>query len=191
MCNRFTENVTKRPGWNHETAIGWRSKNWKHLLSNLFVSTNYIRQLDFRPAQYEMSALLIAPDSCIYIHYTPSVLQFGEFGLLLSPQAAALWRQSGTEMAAEITTIPRGWRFVSNGEWNSGQRFHARKSAHDSGVRQLRHIFLLAESLCSSVFVSSLHRTDPSRRGLLDFFGFTELFKTYTIYTYWVQGKQP
>ena len=27
MCNRFTENVTKRPGWNHETAIGWRSKN--------------------------------------------------------------------------------------------------------------------------------------------------------------------
>ena len=27
MCNRFTENVTKRPGWNHETAIGWRSNN--------------------------------------------------------------------------------------------------------------------------------------------------------------------
>ena len=146
------------------------------------MSTKYIRQLDFRPARYEMSALLIAPDSCIYIHYTPSVLQFGEFGLLLSPQAAALWRQSGTEMAAEITTIPRGWRFVSNGEWNGGQRFHARKSAHDSGVRQLRHIFLLAESLCSSVFVSSLHRTDPSKRGFCWTLAFTELLRNLQFY---------
>ena len=28
----LSQNVTKRPGWNHEIAIGWRSKNPQRIM---------------------------------------------------------------------------------------------------------------------------------------------------------------
>ena len=44
--NRFTKNVTKRPGWNHETAIGWRSKKQKFSRS-IFINRRYIMDILF------------------------------------------------------------------------------------------------------------------------------------------------
>ena len=125
-----------------------------------------------------MSALLFAPDSSTYYSFGASVWRV---------------RLALESPSCSLATIGDGdgggdhhhptWVTIRLQRRMERRTAVSCKKERMTRVRQLRHIFL-AESLCSSVFVSSLHRTDPSRRGLLDFFGFTELFKTYTIYTF-------